>query len=73
VAGDVAERLGRGLRGLFVLLGLLYKALPGVLGPCMILYGVSLVYAPAGFIVGGLFLLAIDRKVTWASGRAGRE
>lgn len=73
VAGDLAERLGRTLRGLVVLLGVVYRALPGIVAPCLVIYGVASIYRPAGLIVAGLLLFVADRRVTWASGPAGRE
>lgn len=73
MAGDVAERLGRTLRGLFIALGVVYRALPGILAPGLLIYGVSLIYFPAAVIIAALLLFAIDRRVTWASGPADRE
>lgn len=38
--------------------------LPGLAGAAMASYGTALVYKPAGVILGGLFLLAIDRQLS---------
>ena len=40
------------------------KALvPGLAGAGMVCWGAALVYLPAGVILGGLFLLALDRQI----------
>ena len=62
VAGDVAEKLGRTLRGLAVLLGVVGRKTPGIVAPLCLIYGAALVYRPAGFIVAGLLLFVADRR-----------
>lgn len=44
-------------------LGRLVRATPGMLGAAVVSVGVGMIYAPAGVIVAGLFLLAIDRGI----------
>ncbi len=34
----------------------------GLLGAALVTAGAAMIYVPAGFIVGGLFLLMIDRN-----------
>lgn len=43
--------------------GRLVRTLPGVLGAGVVSLGVGMIYAPAGIIVAGLFLLAVDRGI----------
>jgi hypothetical protein len=43
--------------------GRLVRAAPGALGAAVVAVGVGMIYAPAGVIVAGLFLLAIDRGI----------
>lgn len=52
VAERHAATLGRVLRGA-----------PGVLGAAVVAAGVGMIYAPAGVIIAGLFLLAVDRGI----------
>ena len=37
--------------------------LPGLAGAGMVSWGAALVYLPAGVILGGVFLLAMDRQI----------
>lgn len=73
MAGRVAEWLGHSLRGVFILLTVVYKALPGIAAPALVIYGVASIYPPAGAIVAGLLLFRLDRRVTWGSGPADRK
>jgi hypothetical protein len=43
--------------------GLGARSVPGAGGALLVSYGVWQVYAPAGAIVAGLFLLALDRTL----------
>lgn len=43
--------------------GTCVRSVPGAAGALLIAYGAWQVYAPAGPIVAGLFLLAVDRTV----------
>ena len=38
--------------------------LPGLAGAALASFGTALVYLPAGVILGGVFLLAMDRQIT---------
>ena len=40
------------------------KYLPGVLGALLIVAGVAVVFWPLALSVAGVFLLAVDRRVT---------
>lgn len=44
-------------------IGRLVRSVPGMLGAAVVSIGVAMIYAPAGVIVAGLFLLAIDRGI----------
>lgn len=44
-------------------IGRLVRSLPGMLGAGVVSVGVGMAYAPAGVVVAGLFLLAIDRGI----------
>lgn len=44
-------------------LGRTLRAAPGAIGAAVVALGVGMIYAPAGVIVAGLFLLAIDRGI----------
>jgi hypothetical protein len=37
-------------------------ALPGLAGAAMVSWGAAMVYEPAGLIVGGAFMLLLDRQ-----------
>lgn len=37
--------------------------LPGMAGAAMVSYGAAMIYTPAGVIIGGAFLLLIDRQI----------
>lgn len=37
--------------------------LPGLAGAALVSWGAALVYLPAGVILGGVFLLAMDRQI----------
>lgn len=63
MAGRVAEWLGWFLRHLIIGAAKTTRALPGLLGPAAVIYGATLVYEPAGWVVCGLFLLWLDRRI----------
>ena len=47
-------------------IGPVYRRLPlvpGLAGAGMVSWGAALVYVPAGVILGGVFLLAMDRQI----------
>jgi hypothetical protein len=46
------------LKSLFAALSVLARDFAGVAGAAAIAYGAGLIYRPAGFIVGGLLLVA---------------
>jgi hypothetical protein len=59
VAGRAAELAGH-------VVGRVLRAaptVPGLAGAAMVAYGAAMVYAPAGVIAGGVFLLALDRRL----------
>jgi hypothetical protein len=56
MVGAVASGLGYLVRALLVLL----RSLPGIVGPLLVIYGVDLIYRPAGWIVAGLMVWALD-------------
>jgi hypothetical protein len=56
MVGAIAAGLGFTVR----LLASLLRAAPGVVGPVIAIYGVWLVYRPAGYIVAGLVVWAVD-------------
>lgn len=62
MAGRIAEWLGRTLRALLVFGAPVGRALPGAAAPCLLIYGVALIYPPAGWIVAGLLLFLVDRR-----------
>ena len=37
--------------------------LPGMAGAAMVSYGAAMIYTPAGVIIGGGFLLLLDRQI----------
>lgn len=39
------------------------RSMPGAAGALLVSYGAWQVYAPAGAVVAGLFLLALDRTI----------
>lgn len=39
------------------------RAWPGVLGVGLLCWGVGMIYRPAALIVGGLFLLLLDKRM----------
>ena len=39
------------------------RLLPGLAGAAGVCWGAALVYLPAGVILGGVFLLAMDRQI----------
>jgi alanine dehydrogenase len=43
--------------------GSLMRGAPGVAGAAAIVIGAGLIYRPAAFLVGGLFLILVDRRV----------
>jgi ABC-type Fe3+ transport system permease subunit len=56
MVGAIAAGLGWTARFLATLL----RALPGVIGPVAVVYGVWAIYGPAGWIAAGLVLWAWD-------------
>lgn len=54
--GRLAERAGR-------FTGSLIRTVPGAGGALLVAFGAGMVYRPLLFIVGGLFLLLLDRRV----------
>lgn len=59
VAGALAALLGYIAR---LVVGLV-KVLPGLVGPALIVIGVSMFSIPAAVIVAGIALLLLDRRV----------
>ena len=39
------------------------RSAPGVLGVGLLCFGAGMIYRPAGLIVGGLFLLLLDKRM----------
>lgn len=40
------------------------RFVPGVLGAALVVTGVSVLFWPAGLVVAGVFLLAVDRRLS---------
>lgn len=59
VVGAVAEFAGRSVGRVSRM-----RTLPGVLGIGSVTLGFGLIWTPLAFIVGGVFLLVIDNRVT---------
>jgi len=51
------------LTGLPAALGTGMRFVPGLLGSVFVSVGIGLAYLPAGIVVAGLFLLALDRRI----------
>jgi hypothetical protein len=45
--------------------------LPGLAGAALVAWGAAQVYAPAGWILGGVFLLMADRQINLRPHRGG--
>jgi hypothetical protein len=43
--------------------GSLMRSAPGLAGAAMIVIGTGLIYRPAAFLIGGAFMLILDRRV----------
>lgn len=56
MVGAIAAGLGFVVR----LLASIVRALPGIVGPMVVIYGVWLVYEPGGWIVAGLVIWLWD-------------
>lgn len=68
MVGAIAAGLGFVVR----LLASIVRALPGIVGPMVVVYGVWLVYEPAGWVVAGLVIWLWD-IVTGTQLREGKQ
>lgn len=55
----VAVATGHAMR----LVGRAFAFAPGIAAACVVSWGAAQIYTPAGWIAGGLFLLAADRQI----------
>lgn len=63
LAARLRPRLGAGVLAAAQWVGAGVRSVPGAGGALLVFYGAWQVYAPAGAIVAGAFLLALDRKL----------
>lgn len=49
------------------------NVLPGLAGAAMVSWGAAMIYTPAGYITGGLMLLAIAYEINALKGRKAAE